>query len=152
KETDTADLSIRKTDPSGAKETTAAAYDRFRGVSDALREYLSLAFSLGGPIQVDRPPIKNVHDPSKVSDSDLLARIPETERLGKGFAVELITLAMNADGWRARHPGWTLTAEQTYFRVLRDYELVRIPMVRGNPSESPGSTRDPVHGFLDNRK
>jgi hypothetical protein len=33
--------------------------------------------------------------------------------------------------------------------MLRDYEHVRIPMVRGNPVARPANTRNPARGFLD---
>ena len=45
--------------------------------------------------------------------------------------------------------GWTLSPRETYLRMLRDYEHVRIPMQRGDPSASPANTRNPTRGFLD---
>ena len=39
-----------------------------------------------------------------------------------------------------------------YFRMLRDYELVRVPMQRGEPSASPKDTRNPARGFLHMRR
>ena len=32
--------------------------------------------------------------------------------------------------------------------MLRDYEIVRIPMVRGTPNTNPGSTRNPTRGLM----
>jgi hypothetical protein len=50
------------------------------------------------------------------------------------------------------HPFWPLTAEQQYYRILRDYELVRVPMAFGAPSIAPVSTRNPARGFLSLRR
>jgi hypothetical protein len=36
--------------------------------------------------------------------------------------------------------------------MLRDYELVRVPMQRGEPSASPKGTRNPARGFLHMRR
>jgi len=40
-------------------------------------------------------------------------------------------------------------AEEYFYRILRDYEHVRIPMVKGDPEARPGITRNPARGFLD---
>jgi hypothetical protein len=49
------------------------------------------------------------------------------------------------------HPDAVPDAGELYYRILRDYELVRVPMVIGTPSYSPATTRNPARGFLDIR-
>jgi hypothetical protein len=144
-----ADLSTRK----GTKESIGDAYDRFRLASDALSIWMMYAIPENRPPMISRKPIADVHDPAKVSDDDLLAKIPESERLPKDIGVQLVREDMERDWWKQIHPkGWPQTPEQVYFQVLRDYEMVRVPMVSGTPEARPGITRNPVHGFIHHRK
>ena len=144
-----ADLSSRK----GTKESIGDAYDRFKLASDALSIWMMYAIPHNKPAMIRRAPIADVHDPAKVSDDDLLAKIPESERLSKDIGVQLVREDMERDWWKQIHPqGWPQTPEQVYFQVLRDYEMVRVPMVSGAPQSLPGTTRNPVHGFIHHRK
>ncbi len=55
---------------------------------------------------------------------------------------------MGDAAWQATHPNYPLTAREQFFRILRDYEIVRKPMQYGNPSVRPARTRNPARGFL----
>jgi hypothetical protein len=57
-----------------------------------------------------------------------------------------------SDPCQKSHPGWPYSPREQYFRMLRDYELVRVPMQRGEPSASPKGTRNPARGFLHMRR
>ncbi|MGW6194642.1 hypothetical protein ACWF0M_00710 [Kribbella sp. NPDC055110] len=129
-----ADLSIRVTD------TIEVAYDRFRRVSDALTGYLSWAVS-PEHIRVERPPIPDVQELPD-GDERFLA-IPPSELNGDA-ASAIASLAKVLDDEAA--------ATSAYYQMLRDYELVRIPMLFGNPARPVTETRNPAHGFLDLRR
>jgi hypothetical protein len=133
-----ADVSARR-----PGETTTAVYQRFSQASRALAYYFRHAF-LEEPTAVTRQPVANIET---IADADLLAAIPTTERRPEASAVTDLDAYMDAD-FRTRHPTWTLSPRETYLRMLRDYEHVRIPMQRGNPSASPTNTRNPTRGFL----
>jgi hypothetical protein len=128
-------------------ESTAAVYGRLLTVDAALFRYFSHAFRYE-PTAVTRRPIADIEG---ATEGDLLATIPETERLPEADAISRLTGYMDNDEFRSSHPGWPSTPRQQYFRILRDYEHVRIPMVRGNPEERPANTRNPTRGFLDMR-
>lgn len=136
-------------------ESTGAMYDRFRQTSDALRDYLQFGFMAGSPVggnRVNRAPIPNVET---VPEAVLLAQIPLTERKDQTTAVAELDRFMNgprASGIIEFDPWWPLTPAEQYIRILRDYELVRVPMEFGAVSTSPGSTRNPANGFLDIRR
>ena len=134
-----ADVSARR-----PGETTSAVYQRFSQTSRALSYYFRHAF-LEEPTAVLRRPVQNIET---ISDADLLAAIPTTERRPETEAIADLDTYIDAD-FRTRHPGWTLSPRETYMRMLRDYEHVRIPMQRGAPSASPANTRNPTRGFLD---
>ena len=128
-----ADLSHR-----GANEKIGDAYDRFEMASLALSIWMMYAIRTveggGATNMVRRAPIKDAHDPAKVPNDVLLQKIPETERLPKQIGVELIQEDMDRKWLKDVHPsGYSMTAEQMYFQILRDYETVRIPMVSGAP-------------------
>jgi hypothetical protein len=57
------------------------------------------------------------------------------------FPVPLLLPFSGIDAFRAWHA-----------QILRDYELLRLPLVIGNPSPDPGKTRNPVNGFMDLRR
>ena len=136
--TGAADVSARR-----AGEATTAVYRRFNQASMALSYYFRHAF-LEEPTTVTRRPVADIET---ISDADLLAAIPTTERRDETSAVRDLE-GMSAGDFRASHPTWPLSPRETYFRMLRDYEHVRIPMQRGNPSASPTNTRNPTRGFL----
>lgn len=131
-----------------AGETTANVYGRFRRTSDNLADYLQFAFHSGRP-RIDRAPVP---DPENATEADLLRLIPLSERLEQATAVAGLTTFMADPQFATDHPNWPYDATQQYFRILRDYEMVRIPMLYGNPSASPAATRNPANGFLDLRQ
>jgi hypothetical protein len=146
-----ADVSARRPAAGSAPgETTSAVYQRFRRVSDALGAYLGLAFQTA-PDTVSRRPIANIEG---ATQAQLLSAIPTTERKDETAAVEEIRqyiLDHPAGGPDdTYHWSWedSFLARDYYFRMLRDYEHVRIPMVRGNPEARPPETRNPARGFL----
>ncbi len=128
----------------GPDESSADVYERFRFTSDSLASYLSLAFHTNYHT-VTRTPITN---PETVSESDLLSTIPTSERKEQTAAVAEIQALMDDFFWQTLHHGYPHSADQQYIRILRDYEIVRTPMQRGNPSTTPGDTRNPALGFL----
>ena len=136
-------------------ESTGTMHDRFRQTSDALRDYLQFGFMAGSPVggnRVNRAPIPNVET---VTEAVLLAQIPLTERRDQASAVAELDRFMNGprdSGIIEFDPWWPLTPAEQYIRILRDYELVRVPMEFGAVSTSPGSTRNPANGFLDIRR
>ena len=134
-----ADVSARR-----KGESTASVYKRFHQTSRALSYYFRHAF-LEDPTAVKRQPVADIEG---ASDAELLKAIPLTERRAEGEAIEMLTHYMDAD-FRQHHPDWTLSPRETYFRMLRDYEHVRIPMQRGDPAARPTNTRNPTRGFLD---
>ena len=107
-------------------ESTQSVWTRFKAVSDALASYLRLVVDFG-PVDVSRVAIENADE---ISDDELLATIPEGERLPLDDA---------------------RIARAQYLRILRDYENVRISMVVGPPSATPPRTRNPARGFLNLR-
>jgi len=38
--------------------------------------------------------------------------------------------------------------KKKYYRILRDYEIIRKPLQYGYPATRPSSTRNPARGFL----
>jgi len=125
-------------------ESATDSYRRFRRTSDSLRDYLSLAFR-NDYFQVQRVPII---DPEAASEASLLQYIPTDERKDEATAIADIEALMGNLFWQIIHPNYPLTSREQYFRILRDYEIVRGPMQYGNPNASPGRTRNPARGFL----
>jgi hypothetical protein len=134
-----ADLRVRQ-----PGESTQSVWTRFKGVSDALARYLSFAVD-DGPAKVSRAAIENADD---VTDDELLATIPEGERLPLGSGFARLENVFASHEFRTNHPGWSYDARAQYLRILRDYEHVRIPMVIGDPSSPPSVTCNPARGFL----
>jgi murein DD-endopeptidase MepM/ murein hydrolase activator NlpD len=128
------------------EETTSAVYQRFRHVSDALRVYLGFAFH-SAPDTVRRRPMVNIEG---ATEEQLLEAIPTTERKEEATAVEDIRQYILGQAPDYSSPlSWdTDLAREYYFRMLRDYEHVRIPMERGEPVARPSNTRNPARGFL----
>ena len=142
-----ADVSERRTG-----ESTGEVFDRFKETSNALGTYLGLAFYTA-PDTVRRQPINNIET---ASEADLLREIPTTERKTEAAGIADIQAYIRAHLTTAGtgptfhfSTGDVGRARDFYFRMLRDYEHVRIPMVRGNPVARPGNTRNPARGFLD---
>ena len=128
-------------------ETTSTAYRRLRSVSQAMNYYFRYAL-LEDPIEVRREPIADIET---ATEEELLAAIPTTERREATRAIGDLDALMGTQfntGWAASHAEWGMTSRQTYFRILRDYEHARIPMVKGTPKARPPVTRNPTRGFL----
>lgn len=135
----------------GPNETTAAAYARLASVDRAMNQYFRYAL-LEDPTEVRRRPIANIET---ATEDQLLAAIPTTERRDATQAIGDLDALMGtrfSTGWAANHGSWGLTPRQTYFRILRDYEHARIPMVKGRPEARPPVTRNPTRGFLHMRR
>ncbi len=130
------------------RESTADLYDRLQNTSSDLAAYLQFAFHSGdAQNRVARRPLA---DPEHVDEARLLASIPTSERLDPAAAVAAIAAYMN--GAPTPVP-WELTPEQQYVRMLRDYEIVRVPMQwDSTPTARPGATRNPANGFIDLRR
>lgn len=102
-------------------EGTAAVWDRFRRVSDALGIYLGAVFRRAPP-SVTRPP-----------------GTPPAP-------AELMSVDTARATISARWPGADVDAIRT--QIIADFDHVRVPMVFGAPSRRPAKTRNPVRGFL----
>ncbi|WP_166351888.1 hypothetical protein [Phytoactinopolyspora limicola] len=139
---DRADLSIRVND---SIETT---YNRFATVSNCLVDYFAYIFS-DHLTTIRRPPIPRVHT---LFDGDpAFQQIRANEiSVDKDHAVFQFETLFSDPHWQEAHPGW-MSAEEQYWQMLRDYEMVRIPMLRGDPRRPITETRNPARGFLDLR-
>ncbi len=137
-----ADLSGRR-----PNEPTQSVWTRFKAVSDALVSYLGFAVA-SGPLEVSRVAFENVDE---VSDDDVLATIPEDERLPFDQAAARLEVLLGSRDFQTSHPSWPNSSRTQYLRILRDYEHVRIPMAIGAPSPTPSRTRNPARGFLNLR-
>jgi len=146
-----ADVSNRANMQGPDRETTAQVFARFKAVSNALSRYFSLAFHNPDSSRIDRPPPANL---DKITDDELYKRIPATERKEIDGAVLDIRAFIANDVFAATHPDGPFVGQERdiFYRMLRDYEMVRIPMVYGAPSATPGSTRNPLQGFLNLRE
>ncbi|MDX6740582.1 hypothetical protein [Actinocorallia sp. A-T 12471] len=128
-------------------ESTASCFDRFALVSELLTSYLS--FGCASTLsRIDRVPVPNAESATPSALESALG----AERRDKAAAVADLTSFMASTEFRLNHPLWPLTAEQQYHQILRDYELVRVPMVFGSLSLNPAATRNPVRGFLSLRR
>jgi hypothetical protein len=124
-------------------ETTLSVWTRFKAVSDALATYLSFAVDARAS-EVSRVAIPNVDE---LSDEELLAAIPETERLPLNAALARLEGHLSSRDFGASHPGWSNNSRVQYLRILRDYEHVRIP-AKIDSSAAASRTRNPARGFL----
>ncbi len=129
-------------------EPTQSVWNRFNAVSNALVNYLSCAVN-SQLTEISRVAIENSDE---VSDDELLAIIPEGERLSIDHALAQLEGLLSSQDFRTSHPDWLNASRAQYLRMLRDYEQVRIPMVIGSPSPSPAQTRNPARGFLNLRR
>lgn len=137
-----ADVSSRQ-----PNESTQSVWARFKAVSVALVDYFSFAVN-SKLTDVSRIAIENA---DAVSDEELLATIPEAERVPVDDALAQLEGYLQSQAFQANHPGWSNGARAQYLRILRDYEHARIPMVIGSPSPTPAVTRNPARGFLNLR-
>ena len=103
------------------------------------------------PRSVVRPPIASVH---LLPDADpRFGQIRQNELAADNTsAIASLEALFGEPDWQSIHATWPLTASQTYWQMLRDYELVRIPMLFGRPSDPVTSTRNPARGILPFRK
>ncbi len=149
---DQADVSSRTGLPGAPdRETTAHVYARFKAASDALAKYLSLAFHNPESVRINRPPVQKL---DTITLDELFRRIPASERKQLDQAVDDIRAFIADDQFAATHPDGPFVGQERdiFFQMLKDYEMVRIPMVYGEPSATPGSTRNPLRGFLNLRE
>jgi hypothetical protein len=137
-------LAAADVSPRRPGESTESVWARFKLVSDALARYLRFAIRTEARL-IARVAIENADD---LSDAELLAAIPEDERLAPDEAIPRLEELLASADFRAGHVGWPLDARAQYLRILRDYEHARIPMVVGSPSATPERTRNPARGFL----
>jgi putative peptidoglycan binding protein len=141
-----ADMNVRR-----PGETTESVYLRFRLVSTRLGAYLSFAIRPDGPTRLTRPVIPDV---ATADDAHLRSAIP--------------AMGVGAERWPdddarthikdflAQFPmpappggrGGDVVAAW-HAQMLRDYEIMRLPLVLGPPSPAPKMTRNPVYGFMD---
>ncbi len=133
--------------PRQPNEATQSVWARFKAASDALVVYLSLAVDPRPP-SISRVAIENADE---VSDDELLAAVPETERLPLEDALPRLEEVLGSPDFRQSHADWPNSARAQYLRIVRDYEELRIPMVVGAPSATPSRTRNPARGFLNLR-
>ncbi len=132
---------------------TSAPFEQWLAdrVHSQLRPYgTSLASARALVAQRRVLPVLDVLDEAG-ADTALLDQIPAAELRPRAEALETIQDLLSDDSFIQAHPDAVPDAEQLYYRILRDYELVRIPMVIGSPSYSPAVTRNPARGFLDLR-
>ncbi len=129
-------------------ESTESVWTRLRAASDALVIYLSYAID-SGPAEISRVALENA---DVVPDDDLLATIVEGERLPLDPALARLEALLDSREFQTSHPNWPSEPRDQYLRIVRDYELVRIPMVIGDPSPTPERTRNPARGFLNLRR
>jgi len=137
-----ADLSGRQ-----PNESTQSVWTRFKAVSNALGSYLSFAVD-SEPAEIARVAIENLDE---ISDDELLAIIPEGERLNIDRALARLERSLSSQEFQASHPGWPNSSRMQYLRILRDYEQARSPMLIGNTSPTPARTHNPARGFLNLR-
>jgi hypothetical protein len=141
----------------GANEITDDVYTRFSNASVGLATYLQLAFqpralpSSGLTPPLTRAPVANA---AGADLATLLAGIPTSERLDETTARTNIgdAITFGFPPFAGTHPNWPDDVDFWLQQILRDYEVVRIPMEIGAPSLSPSTTRSPVNGFLDLRR
>src|SRR5262249_50849613 len=131
-----------------AGETTESVYLRFHLVSSSLISYLSFAVLPNGPSSLTRPVISDVD----TADYDsLLTAIPsDVERWQKDEARAQIKDFLHKFPMPPSPvPGGTDIVAGWHAQILRDYELMRLPLVLGDPTLNPVKTRNPVYGFMD---
>lgn len=143
-------------------ESTVDVFGRFKTISDVLQRYLGLVFNptlppitrpppagVNNPPRVNRPMVANAH---KASLPQLHAGIPQSERLSEADARARIAAIVSGFAFPATHPGWDFSVDFWYRQILRDYEVVRVPMQFNAAALAPMETRNPANGFLNLRE
>ena len=82
----------------------------------------------------------------------MTAGIPAALRLSDATARANISSQVTDPAFATDHPGWTTDVDFWLTQIMRDYEVVRIPMQFGPVSLTPASTRNPANGFLNLRQ
>lgn len=150
----TSSSSVASVGARAPEEPTMSVFQRFGIASNALSRYLQLVFkptvpaALTPPPRLVRTPVANVFSASQAT---LLAGIPAAERWPDSVARMNISEILTDPAFAANHPGWSTDVEFWFTQILRDYEMVRIPMQFGPVALAPASTRNPANGFLDLR-
>jgi hypothetical protein len=150
----TTSTSLASVSARAAAEPTLSVLQRFGIASNALARYLQLVFvptlptTLTVPAHVTHAPVANA---ARASLATLLAGIPAAARLPDATVRANIAAALADPLFVPNHPGWSTNVDFWYTQILRDYEVVRIPMQFGAVSLAPASTRNPANGFLDLR-
>lgn len=145
----TADIATRR-----PGESTADVYLRFRAASSSLMSYMSFAILPSGPSLLLRPVVPDAEN----ADYDtLLDAIPVdgplAERWDVDTAVQQLTDFLTLFPVPLPFPFAGIDAFRAWHaQILRDYELIRLPFVSGDPSPNPAKTRNPVNGFMDVRR
>ncbi len=145
----TADVSTRNTG-----EPSSDVYLRFRRVSLSLQSYLSFAILPSGPARLVRPVVPDAEN----ADYDtLLGAIPAdgpfAERWDVDTAIQQLMDFLTQFPVSFPLPLFGIDAFRAWHaQILRDYELLRLPLVFGNPTPFPQKTRNPVNGLMDLRR
>jgi len=127
-------------------ESTASVYARFQAASENLVSYLSFAFNSTLTF-ISRAPGADIE---ALSEQDLVLQL-SGELRAKDVAMADLQTFMQSPEFLNVNPSHPFSAREQYWRILRDYEHVRIPMVAGIASAHPGKTRNPLKGFLNFR-
>jgi hypothetical protein len=145
----TADIRTRR-----PGESTTDVYLRFRSVSRSLMSYMSFAILPSGPSLVFRHVVPDAEN----ADYDaLLVAIPTdgplAERWDVDTAVQELTDFLTRFPVSLPFPFVGIDAFRAWHaQILRDYEVIRLPLVSGPSSSDPKKTRNPVNGFMDLRR
>ncbi len=139
-----ADVSARRPD-----EPTSKVFERFHKTSEALKTYFEFAFKTDEKL-VTKKPVVSIETATKVQIQENLQE--ENVLKDESEALALLEAFMKDSDFKKKHPGWHKTPAEQYLEILRDYEHVRIPMVKGKEVVArPSVTRNPAKGFLDLR-
>ena len=151
----TTSSSVASLSARAASEPTLSVFQRFGIASNALSRYLQLVFPSSMPATLTTPP-RVTHAPvpnaSRATQSTLLAGIPAAVRLPDLTARANISAALADPLFGPNHPGWSTDVDFWLTQIMRDFEVVRIPMQFGAVSTAPASTRNLANGFLDLRQ
>lgn len=151
----TTSSSVASLSARAAAEPTLSVFQRFSIASNALSRYLQLVFLPSMPATLTTPPHVThapVPNASQATQSALLAGIPAVLRLPDLIARSQVSAALADPLFAPNHPGWSTDVDFWFTQIMRDYEVVRIPLQFGPVSTVPASTRNPANGFLDLRQ
>jgi len=140
-----ADIGVRR-----PGEATADVFARFRLVSSSLSAYLSFAMLPNGPSRITRQAIPAVES----ADYDSLLRaIPADGTLAERWQESEAKVVIKDFLDKFPVPNLPIPSADLitgwHAQILRDYELMRLPLVFGMPTPNPKMTRNPVYGFMD---